>query len=184
MATSRTSRSIFELALAAVLGGQGCAQETDGTDAGPTFVAFAPDFANYTAWESFDLGDGADASAEASCVHVSNVPREAFLNHAPPHGSTEFPVGTIIVKEMQTSPTQVFGMVKRGGGFGADAGFGCDGWEWFGLSSDTPSPSIEWRGIEGAMSTSYVTCGPCAGCHSAATTNDCVLAPQMSLSQW
>lgn len=177
------SRWFFRAACAALLG---CAPEGgDSSDAG-TFVAFPCDFASFASWTSFDLGDGADGGGDdAACVHTADVPRTAFLNQAPPHGSTEFPVGTIIVKDIHAPIPQVLAMVKRGGGYGA--GSGCTGWEWFGLGDGgTPmcSTSIEWRGESPPVGVSYASCGACSSCHSAASTNDCVLAPQMSLSQW
>jgi hypothetical protein len=173
MAISRTLLLCFELA---------CASDTGTPDAG-TFVAFAPDFAGYASWSSFDLGSGSDAGADAACVHVANVQRSAFLNKAPPHASSEFPVGTIVVKEIHAAPTtQVLAMVKRGGGY--DPGSGCAGWEWFGLDVTGPQPQIQWRGVAPPTGETYASCGPCTSCHAGATTNDCVLAPEMSLSQW
>ena len=170
-------------AIAVAFGLAGCAPVPSGDpDAGGEFVAFAPDFAGYASWTAFDLGDGSDAGSDASCVHVADVPRTAYLNEAPPHGSTEFPVGTIIVKEIHMTPsTQVLAMVKRGGGY--DPGRGCVGWKWFGLDTSA-TPQIQWRGVSPPASETYASCGACSSCHSAATTNDCVLAPQMSLSQW
>ena len=50
-------------------------------------------------------------------------PRTAFLNAKAPPGSTHYPVGTIIVKQIETngdpdmSKWDLFAMVKRGGDF-------------------------------------------------------------------
>ena len=176
MAISRTLLLCFEVAA--------CAPSNPaGSDASCDFVAFAPDFAGYTSWQSFDLGNGADGGDDAACVHVANVPRQAYLNTPPSHGSTEFPCGTVIVKDIHTSPTpQVLAMVKRGDGY--DPGSGCVGWEWFGLDVSGSTPQIQWRGTTPPVSESYASCGACSSCHSAAANNDCVLAPQMQLSQW
>lgn len=183
MAISKIFRFGFELALASLCA---CAPGGDAPadDAG-TFVAFAPDFANYTNWASFNLGDGG-AGDDAGCVHVADVPRVAYLNATPAHGATEFPVGTILVKEIHAgaakSDWQVLAMVKRGGGYNPASG--CAGWEWFGLDVTGASPAIQWRGVQPPTSESYASCGACSSCHSAASFNDCVLAPELSLSQW
>jgi hypothetical protein len=189
MATSRTSRFNFEtlaafgvFALAAA-----CAPESSNTTDAGQFVAVPSDFCSYPSWTSYDLGGDDGGTAGDACAHVANVPRVAFMNQAPAHGSTEFPVGTIIVKQIKSGadPSQwsVFGMVKRGGGF--NPGSGCEGWEWYGLTSpDGGCPGVQWSGTEPGAGEVYASCGPCAGCHSAAQNNDCVLAPELSLSQW
>src|SRR5262249_41245608 len=105
MTTSRPSRFISELALLALAG---CAPADDvATDAGGdagVFVAVASDFKCYDSWQKFDLaaGDGGVAD-DAGCAHVADVPRVAYINKLPAHGSTSFPVGTIIVKEIHTT---------------------------------------------------------------------------------
>jgi len=185
---SRTFRFSFEIALCALAA---CAPDNstpDGDAGDDQFVAITQDFAGYESWQSYDLGgDDGGATDDAGCAHVANVPRVAFINEIPPHGSTSFPVGTIIVKEIHTGATPadwaVFGMVKRGGDYGA--GSGCPGWEWYGLTDDDDGGTrIQWSGSQASGTDPYANCGPCAGCHSAAQTNDCVLAPEMSLSQW
>ena len=171
-----------------------CAPASDpaddgGTDAG-VYLPIASDFECYGNWTSIELasGDGGGATDDAGCAHVANVPRVAYINQAPPHGATSFPVGTIIVKEIHTtdnpSDWPVFAMAKRGGGFGP--GTGCEGWEWFGLSltSSSCEAHMQWSGLQPPSSEVYASCGACASCHSAAQDNDCVLAPEMSLSKW
>jgi len=65
-----------------------------------------------------------------------------YIKRPPASGSSEFPVGTLIVKEATggTIPHEIFAMAKRGGGFNRDA----PGWEWFELQ-DQPVV-IVWRG--------------------------------------
>ena len=185
MTISKAYRFASELALLALAS---CAPEGSSADAGDEqFVPLPADFAGYESWPSYDLG-GADGGAtdDAGCAHVADVPRVAFLNHAPPPGSTSFPVGTIVVKEVHTgagpSDWAIFAMAKRGGGFGP--GSGCEGWEWYGLADDDAGTHIQWSGLGPTGSDPYASCGPCASCHASATDNDCVLSPQLALSQW
>ncbi len=170
----------------------GCAPaddtQVDAGDAG-VFVPVASDFKCYGSWTEFDLGSGDGGVDEAgSCAHVANVPRVGYMNKIPPHGSTSFPVGTMIIKEIHTTPNPadwpVFSMVKRGGGY--DPGSGCEGWEWYGLNLTTSAcdAHMQWGGIGPTGNDLYASCGACSTCHSAAQTNDCVLAPEMSLGQW
>jgi hypothetical protein len=88
---------------------------TDATDqgAGGTLIAFTPAFEGWRTWEKFSLGEG---SAQGQ-AHLAG-PRTEYLNKRPPKGSTAFPVGTIIVKELEVGTLgdrKVFAMVKRGG---------------------------------------------------------------------
>jgi hypothetical protein len=173
-------------------GGLACAPADVSTpdQEGGVFIPITSDFECYGNWTSITLAQGDDGgtSDDASCAHVADVPRVAYVNHTPPHGSTSFPVGTMIVKEIHTTATPsdwpIFAMVKRGGGFGP--GTGCEGWEWFGLGLDATSCSVhvQWSGLQPPSSEVYASCGQCASCHSAAKDNDCVLAPEMSLSSW
>ncbi len=190
MATPKTSRLLFSVAAIAVFALGGCAPDDPaGTDAGE-WAPVPSDCTSYeTTWTSFDLGgDDAGASDVDACAHVLDVPRTAYMNKTPAHGSTSFPVGTMIIKEIRTTPDpstwQVFAMAKVGGNF--DPGSGCVGWEWYGL--DPPDGGgtchFQWSGTQPATSETYASCGPCATCHSAAQNNDCVIAPELSLSQW
>jgi len=174
------------------LGLGGCAPSdgpADAADDAGVFIPITSDFECYDTWTRFDLAAGdAGIADDAGCAHVADVPRVAYLNHAPPHAATSFPVGTMIVKEIHTTDTPsdwpIFAMVKRGGGFGP--GTGCEGWEWFGLNIDSTSCSahVQWSGLAPPASEVYASCGACATCHSAAQNNDCVLAPEMSLGNW
>jgi hypothetical protein len=195
MATSKRSQSSFErvaIAFAALaivaMGATACAPDDPVEDAG-TWAPVPSDCENYESWTSFDLGgDDAGAGGADACAHLLDVPRTAYINKTPPHGSTEFPVGTMIIKEIKTTPDpstwQVFAMAKRGGGF--DPGSGCVGWEWYGL--DAPDGGggchFQWSGTQPTANEAYASCGPCASCHSSAQSNDCVIAPELSLSQW
>jgi len=192
MATPRTFRFSFSVALAACAL-VACAPDNHEDDADADAGEWTPlpsDCANYeTTWTSYDLGGITDAGVAADvCAHVLDVPRVAYINKVPPHGSTSFPVGTMIIKQIQMTPDpstwQIFAMAKRGGDY--DPGSGCVGWEWYGIDppDDAGSCRFQWSGTQPTGSEAYASCGPCANCHSAAQTNDCVIAPELSLSQW
>ena len=77
-------------------------------DGGSTsvYVPFIGDFCDYASWTTYvepDAGgDGIiakSATTDGGFVHVAGG-RIEHINKIPPHGSTEFPVGTIIVKEI------------------------------------------------------------------------------------
>ena len=90
-------------------------------DGGSTsvYVPFIGDFCDYASWTTYvepDAGgDGIiakSATTDGGFVHVAGG-RIEHINKIPPHGSTEFPVGTIIVKEIP-SQDQIFAMAKVG----------------------------------------------------------------------
>jgi len=161
-----------------------CASTSDGADAGATnasvFVAFASHFAGFHKWESFDV----TKDALPGTVHPDAKLIE-YLNQRPPKGATEFPVGTIIVKEgTDGDPTsrQFFGMVKRGGGYNT----GANGWEWFELKNlaDGNGVQIIWRGVGPPLGDTYGG-DPHAGCNTCHRDcgNDAVCAPAVQLSK-
>jgi hypothetical protein len=124
--------------------------------------------------------------ADAACVHTASVPRFAFLNGAPAHGATEFPVGTIIVKEVnvgELTTRKIFAMQKRGGGF--DPGGAVD-WEWFELQNlDADNVRIVWRGNGPPNGETYGgNPATCNDCHAGAKTNDFVWTMGFELSSF
>ncbi|HEY1536642.1 MAG TPA: hypothetical protein VGF76_21625 [Polyangiaceae bacterium] len=149
----------------------------DGGTPPGVFVAFSSDFKDFRTWQSFDVTMDADAGA----LHPEAMLME-YLNRAPPSGSTEFPIGTIIVKQINgdlTKNDQYFAMVKRG------APQQPNGWEWFGLynADDAGTPDIAWRG--GPPSTAEYGGDPtsCNRCHITCD-NDYVCAPPLKLSSF
>jgi hypothetical protein len=149
------------------------------------FVAYASSFDCYQSWANTapataenDAGDG---------LHGVG-PLQVYWNASPAHGSTSFPVGTIIVKETQEADvTQrvVFAMVKRGGGFNAPPG--ANGWEWFSLQNNTDqSVNILWRGIVAPPGQTYANqaIGDCNGCHTLANGNDAVWDDALQLANF
>lgn len=150
-----------------------------GVDAAPSgprdpFIAFAEDFRGYGAWEKISIkGDPLDDP-----IHGGD--RTIFVNRRPPKGSAQFPVGTIVVKRMESPGGQIFAMVKRGGGFNAE---GAVDWEWFRIVDAGGEIGIAWRGMSPPDGESYGggPGGVCNGCHFAAKANDWVMHPGLSL---
>ena len=86
-----------------------------GLDAG-SFFALAGDFDGFRNWQEFTVADPNNAIWD----------RFVWISALPDHGSTEFPVGTRIVRQF-ADPTSATGytlhaMAKRGGGFNAQDG--------------------------------------------------------------
>lgn len=165
------------LALAALLWAAGC----DAPGEPAVFIALQRDFAPFESWPRVSLGDGAGEGHAAGARHV-------YHNRGPHRG--RYPVGTILVKAVETTAPfttwELFGMVKRGGGFNAD---GALDWEFFTLRFDAGRvPVIVARGenpkeaAEGAHGYedggSGVTCNRCHGTLAAPT--DHVLSPALS----
>lgn len=144
------------------------------------FVAYAPAFQGFRAWESFKIADAPAVSG----IHTSGS-RTEYLKSRPEHGATSFPVGTIIVKEFDATsagPGQILAMVKRGDGYNAA---GADGWEWFELKpAANGSFAILWRGVAPPSGESYNgdPTGGCNSCHGAASDNDSVRSTAIRLS--
>jgi len=150
----------------------GCSsKDADASDAGTqTYLAFASNFEGYEDWPHAP----ATADGAASGVHALG-PMTVYWNQTPPHGSTEFPVGTIIVKQTDpgVTPAQVFAMVKRGGNYNAS---GARDWEWFELEvTGGDVVRILWRGVGPPNGETYggdpTTCNTC---HQQASGNDYV----------
>ncbi len=170
----------------------GASGETDPTDGGVPwpFIAQTIDFAGFCKeWKSAPAtapGDGGDG------IH-GDAGLTVFWNKSPPHGATEFPVGTIILKETNDpdpSARTAFAMVKRqprGTGFNAADAGGADGWEWWSVS-DLGNCNIGrlWRGSSPPSTESYAgqTVGDCNGCHARVADNDYVWDTALQLSHF
>jgi hypothetical protein len=170
------------LTVLAACSGNSPAGGADGGSAdGDVFLAFAKDFTGYHAWEAFDVTGG----AELAGIHDGSTVME-YINHAPPSGLTEFPVRTIIVKEATggTIPHEIFGMVKRGGGYNN----GLPGWEWFELENiddGTDRVKFVWHGFGPPDGESYGgdSTNGCNTCHFDCG-NDGVCAKELSLDSF
>jgi hypothetical protein len=157
---------------------------TPADDAGaPTvFVSQLPDFDGFCNWASAPASAPGDAS---DGVHGLG-PLRVYWNKPPPHGATEFPVGTIVVKESEQADAGarvVFAMVKRAAPSAYNAAGG--GWEWWSLQDDGCSMSRLWRGPFPPATESYAgsPVGDCNGCHSQAD-NDFVWDTALQLSKF
>jgi hypothetical protein len=157
-------------------------------DAGPPsqVIAQANDFAGFCKWSSAPATPVTSAPVGIHGVH----PMTVYWKEPPPHGATEFPVGTVILKESEdTTPTTriVFAMVKRkarGAGFNPD---GADGWEWFSLQDQGDcTVLILWRGAAPPVLTTYsdLLVGDCNGCHSKIVASDYVFDTALQLSSF
>jgi hypothetical protein len=178
---SSTHLSSFAVALFAI----GCSSgaSSSNPDAPTEFVAHASDFTGFHSWSTAT----ASAAGGASDGLHGVGPLEVYWNQSPPHGSTTFPVGTIIVKETeQADVTQraVFAMVKRGDGFNSA---GANGWEWFSLQDATDGTvTILWSGLAPSGGETYANqpIGDCNGCHALASSNDSVWDSALQLSNF
>ena len=153
-----------------------CAAGCSGGAAAPTgFVAQNIDFKGYQSWTSFTL----DSTSPTGSTHVSGK-RTVYINHLPPADATEFPIGTIIVKET-AADGKIFARAKRG----ADVNpTGAVNWEWFELEVVQMVTGIHWRG-NGPKSGDVYGGDPNSGCnlcHKLAVTNDYVLTPALRLA--
>ena len=151
-----------------------------GSGGAGVFIAFASDFQGYDGWRRLDLGVVPPTDNELP------GPRALYVNRAPEHGASEFPVGTMIVKAIETgapSEWQMFAMVKRGGGFNY---VGARGWEWFELTqTDDRRVAVQWRGVAPPSGMGYgagTQGGVCNTCHAGSAANDYVIGDDLSLS--
>ncbi|MFI5299259.1 MAG: hypothetical protein ACHREM_14285 [Polyangiales bacterium] len=153
---------------------------------GATFTAYNSTFADFHSWPS----SPAVSDAAFDSPHTSG-PMTEFINRLPPVGSTEFPVGTVIVKETNGGdPTtrQIFAMVKSGGCINAD---GAIDWLWYQLANEASGTNdagagaqILWRGVAPPAGTDpYLAGVSCNGCHVGAATNDFVWSTPLQLSR-
>jgi Cytochrome P460 len=142
----------------------------------PVCIANAASFTGYRTWEKVPLPP---ATPDVEGVHTG--PRSVYVNYIPAKGAgAEFPIGTIVVKEMENDADirqrRVFAMVKRGGDYNTGAALN---WEWFEI---TPLPSgqalIKWRGVNPPEGESYSRSkeGGCNGCHLGAKDNDFIMS--------
>lgn len=147
---------------------------------GTPFIAVDTSWKQFKSWPSFHSDGPVDDGTFPPDVLG---PRTQYINCTPPHGSTEFPVGTMIAEIRQTG--KIFAAAKRGGGYNST---GAVNWEWFELVEDdtnTLAPvHIFWRGFGPPIGDTYggdVT-GGCNACHKACgSSNDYACSPRLQL---
>ena len=173
------AHEVAALALVA-FGAAGLGCDTGGELEPSEFIALQHDFEGFPRWEHESLG-----IAETTPGHPGGQ-RTVYVNERPPAGADEIPLGTIIVKTMETDDfgLLVLAMAKRGNDYNED---GAVGWEWFELTlDDAGRPVIVWRGTDppdgecygclpGTMSMIEPT--SCNDCHLAAADQDYVYTP-------
>jgi hypothetical protein len=154
---------------------------------GTMFISQIPDFTGFCNWPSAPaMPEGGDAS---DGIHGLG-PLRVYWNKPPPHGCSQFPVGTIILKESEeTDPTKrtVFAMVKRQARGGVFNSTGAQGWEWWSLEDNGDCTVTElWRGPSDLSMDSYAgtPAGDCNGCHGMAMNNDYVWDEALQLSSF
>ncbi len=150
-------------------------------DSPTTLLAFATTFKGFRTWNAYPV-----EHPTSNVVHLAG-PRTEYINKLPPDGSKSFPVGTIIVKEMDDgalADRKIFAMVKRGGGYNSE---GAKDWEWFELQNlDEASVKIIWRGVGPPAGEMYGgdPNASCNSCHKTAAANDFVQSTELSLSNF
>jgi hypothetical protein len=164
----------------------GCLDHTLPEGAEPTgvFIALQRDFAALEQWQTYELGD------QPLEGHPTGR-RVLHVNKLPAPNESEFPVGTIIAKTVQSgAPTEwlVHAMVKRGGEYNVR---GARAWEWFELKLNSERvPILVWRGEVppngeryGCLAGTCENAPDCNQCHAAAAENDYVMADELRLSE-
>lgn len=171
--------------LCAIAGAAACSASDSASndpDASPgCLIAFDAQYDGFRSWMSYRYDGVAEGDAG---VHVAG-PRTEYIESSPPHGSTTFPVGTIIVKEVGANDPanhHIFAMVKRGRGFNAA---GATGWEWMEIEDLPPGGHILWRGVGPPVGEVYGG-NPtgCNSCHEACNDNDSVCSTHIRLSNY
>src|SRR5215470_16531631 len=151
-------------------------------DVNETFVAFPATFQPFRQWASFHSDGPPDDGTFGPDVLG---PRTQYINRIPPHGSKEFPIGTVIVEARESGAKLLLAAVKRGGGYN---GGGAVNWEWFGLAEDatTGVVGVQWRGIAPpVMGYGGPPTSGCNECHvSCGLSNDDVCSPKLQLASF
>jgi hypothetical protein len=153
-------------------------------DAPTVFIAYTDTFQPFRTWTSFH-SDGPGSAEYPNNPGVVG-PRTQYINKLPPTGSTQFPVGTVIVEARENAAMNIFASVKRGAGFNAG---GSTGWEYFELteaSGPGSTVTMTWRGVGPPLGDTYG--GDPNGCNSCHTMcgsgNDFICSPKLQLKDF
>jgi len=151
-------------------------------DAPFVFIAFPSTFQPFRTWTSFH-SDGPPDNGTFPADTLG--PRTQYINMLPPHGSTEFPIGTVIVEVRESQGNKIFAGVKRGFDFNST---GAKNWEWFELQEATTGEvTILWRGVGPPNGETYGgdPNGGCNTCHvQCGANNDYVCSPKLQLTSF
>lgn len=161
---------VLALALAACASDAGTTEPEVGAAPAP-FLAFSDDFRDYSKWDSRRIEGAAEG------VHAAG-PRTLYVKLPRGKGGA-YPVGAIIVKEMNAEGGKVFAMAKRGAGFNPS---GAREWEWFEIvKGETGAPAIKWRGVGPPAGETYGgdASGGCNACHAGAAAHDYVMSREL-----
>lgn len=128
------------------------------------FVAEYSDFAGYRDWDKIAENSGQDPALGEDNAHGNAMTRRVIYtkNKDVKMVNGEWPVGTILVKDMYSLETSeltgVMAMVKRGADFNPDH----KGWEWFELNDTDKSITGRDANMMGGM---------CNQCHGGASSD-------------
>lgn len=163
---------VVSCVLAACSGGGDATSDGGGSG---TFIAFNNSFTDFRSWTTFHSQlDDPNGTLPAGVAG----PRDQYINKLPPTGSTEFPIGTIIVEVRDNG--KIFAGVKRGGGYNSD---GAKNWEYFELQ-ENPVMYI-WRGLGPPLGDTYGgDPNGCNNCHVQCAANDYICSPKLQLSSF
>jgi hypothetical protein len=143
------------------------------------FLAFNSKFDGFRSWQSYEY-DADAATLGGAAVHVAG-PRTEYINQQPDPGS-EFPVGTVIVKEVGAQDPanyHLFAMVKRGCNFNSS---GARGWEFMEVKEQGSGATIIWRGVGPPAGEKYGgDANGCNSCHAACSDNDSICSTKLRL---
>jgi hypothetical protein len=185
MKSMKKSTYLARLFLASALA-CGCSDSGGSVSTGSTEAVFATTFYGFHSWPSV-VAVGPPGMTDA--VHTL-MPLRAYINKMPPHGSTVFPLGTVIVKEVDVgdlTTRQIFAMVKVGNNFND---MGAVNWKWCDLSntSDPTLPvSMNWCAYgppTGTVDSYGGNPNTCNDCHVLAQPNDYVWTEALQLSSF
>ncbi len=138
---------------------------TDSDDGNQEFIATTNDFKNYSSWTLKATETGPDPFLKTAHGVTDGFTRKIYFNKTAKVSNGEYPVGSIILKELTDDQGNLQGaftvMVKRGGKFNPEG----NGWEWFMVSTDFSTVLTQGDNATAGD-------GMCAGCHAAANQNN------------
>lgn len=145
------------------------------------FVARNSDFEGWRNWAIVKKTTDTLLLTNSGGAHLSRVPNSQrwiyIKDNVSRAASSEFPVGTIIVKEYRkisgdTINTFYVAMAKRGKNFNPEFG----NWEWFQLDPGTLKIRLAGGGVNAEYRGATLFTNTCNNCHVAAKSKDFVFS--------